>query len=275
MTSALNGRVVAVTGAAHGIVRATAEALSRRGARVAIGDVDGAAAEAAAEEVGSGALGAALDVTDSASFASFLDSAEERLGPLDVLVNNAGVMIVGPFAEQDEAAAARVIDVNLNGVLAGMRLAIPRLRAGGQIVNVVSASAYVSPPALSTYAASKHAVRALTDAVRAELRPSGITVTGVYPNVVATALAAGTRPARGGKWIDPPIVGAAIADAIERPRGEVFVPRSLGTALRLQLALPPRAQSLVWRLLGLHTLYTSVDAKARGEYERSVGGSTS
>ena len=268
MTSALNGRVVAVTGAARGIGRATAEALSRRGARVAIGDVDGAAAEAAAEEVGSGALGAALDVTDSASFASFLDSAEERLGPLDVLVNNAGVMIVGPFAEQDEAAAARVIDVNLNGVLAGMRLAIPRLRAGGQIVNVVSASAYVSPPALSTYAASKHAVRA-------ELRPSGITVTGVYPNVVATALAAGTRPARGGKWIDPPIVGAAIADAIERPRGEVFVPRSLGTALRLQSALPPRAQSLVWRLLGLDTLYTSVDAKARGEYERSVGGSTS
>jgi short-subunit dehydrogenase len=139
-------------------------------------------------------------------------------------------------------------------------------------VNVVSASAYVAPPALSTYAASKHAVHALTQSVRAELAPHGITVTGVYPNVVSTPLAAGTRPARGGKWIEPAQVGAAIADAVERPRNEVFIPRSLGAALRFQSALPPRAKAVVWRLLGLDTLYTTADLAARGEYESGVGG---
>lgn len=263
--------MVAVTGAARGIGRATAEELARRGARVAIGDVDAGAAEAAAAELAGEAIGLRLDVTDSDSFAAFLDAAEERLGPLDVLVNNAGVMIVGPFAGQDAAAAGRVLDVNLNGVVNGMRLAIPRLRAGGQIVNVVSASAFAAPPGLSTYAASKHAVKALTDSVRAELAPGGITVTGVYPNVVATPLAAGTRPTRGGKWIEPAQVAAAVADGVERPRGEIFIPRSLGAALRLQSALPPRAKALLWRVLGLHTLYTSADLEARREYEGRVG----
>src|SRR4051794_20320828 len=94
----LNGKVVAITGGGRGIGRATALALARAGARVAVGDLDLPAAEQVAAETGG--LGLALDVTDHAGFTAFLDEVEQRLGPLDVLVNNAGIMPVTPLAEE-------------------------------------------------------------------------------------------------------------------------------------------------------------------------------
>ena len=266
-----SGRVAAVTGAARGIGLATAAALVRRGARVAIGDLDAAAATRAAMEVGGEAIGCELDVTDRDSFARFLDVTEERLGPLDVLVNNAGIMVVGPLADAKPGAASKVIDVNVKGVLHGMQLAAPRLRKGGQIVNVISSSAWIAPPYLATYAASKHAARGLTDAVRDELRGRGIVVTGVYPGVVETDLAVGTRAARGSKMIKPEEVADAIARSVERPRDELFVPRELGALLRVYQALPPRGRALFGRAIGLSELYASVDPAARAEYEASFG----
>jgi NAD(P)-dependent dehydrogenase (short-subunit alcohol dehydrogenase family) len=270
----ISGRVIAITGGARGIGRAIAAALVERGARVAVGDLDGDASEATAQELGQGTVGLQLDVTDHGSFAGFLDAVRERLGPLDVLVNNAGVMVVGPFADANEAAATRVMDVNVDGVIHGMRLAIPRLRerGGGQIVNVVSGAAWVAPPALATYAASKHAVKGLSDAVREELRGDAIELTAVYPNIVRTELAVGTKPARGGRWITPEEVGEAVAQAIERPRDEVFVPGWLGLMLHFQAALPPRGRGLLARAFGLDKLYTGVDSGTRAEYERRLAG---
>ena len=95
----LHGKVVAITGGAHGIGSATANAFARRGAVVAIGDLDAAGARVAAEGIGSEAIGLALDLTDRASFESFLNAVEHRLGPLDVMVNNAGIQYVGQFAD--------------------------------------------------------------------------------------------------------------------------------------------------------------------------------
>jgi NAD(P)-dependent dehydrogenase (short-subunit alcohol dehydrogenase family) len=268
------GRVVAVTGGARGIGNAIAKSLARRGAGVAIGDVDGEAAERAAAELGGDAVGLRVDVTDRDSFERFLDGARERLGPLDVLVNNAGVMVVGPLADANEAAASRVLDVNVDGVLNGMRLAIPRLRGrgGGQIVNVISGAGWVAPAALATYAASKHAARGLTDAVRDEVRGDGIRVTAVYPMLVQTELAVGTKPARGGRWITPDEVGEAVAAAVERPRDEVFVPRWVAGVLRIQSALPPRGRAALSKAFGVDKLYTAVDPKTRAEYERRLAG---
>ena len=127
----LAGRVVAITGAARGIGRATAVALARERAVVAIGDIDLDLAQRTADEIGQRVAAFGVDVTDRASFEAFLAAVEERLGPVDVLVNNAGIMTLGPFVEETDAAARRQVDVNVHGVLVGMKVALPRFTARG------------------------------------------------------------------------------------------------------------------------------------------------
>jgi len=119
----LAGKVVAITGGARGIGRATAAALIREGARVAIGDIDVALAERTAQELGGSTLGLPLDVTDRGSFEAFLREAESQLGLLDVLINNAGIMPVGPFIQESDATARRLVDINLHGDIFGSKLA--------------------------------------------------------------------------------------------------------------------------------------------------------
>ena len=268
----VRGRVVAITGAARGIGRATAEALARAGARVAIGDLDGRDADSAAGAIGGGAVGLPLDVSDPTSFARFLDAAEERLGAVEVLVNNAGIMVVGPFVDEDDAATQREFAVNVLGVVYGMRLAIPRMerRGGGQIVNVASLASYVAIPGEATYTATKHAVRGLSDALRSELRGKPIQITVVCPGLVDTELAAGTRPGRGAKLIAPDEVGQAIVEALRRPRPELLVPAGTGQIARLQSALPPLGRQLLGRLFGLDKVTATVDPRRRADYERRV-----
>jgi short-subunit dehydrogenase len=115
-------------------------------------------------------------------------------------------------------------------------------------------------------------VKGLSDAVRDELRDDGIPVTAVYPMLVRTELAVGTKPARGGRWISPEKVGEAVAAAVERPRDEVFVPRWVSGVLRLQSALPPRGRAALARAFGVDKLYTAVDPATRAEYERRLAG---
>src|SRR6202451_1252165 len=118
-TRSLAGQVVAITGGARGIGRATAAALITQGARVAIGDIETPLAERTAQELGGGTVGLPLDVTDRDSFDAFLTEAEARLGPLDVLINNAGIMPIGPFIEESDSTAHRMVDINLHGVIYG------------------------------------------------------------------------------------------------------------------------------------------------------------
>ena len=162
----LAGACAAVTGGGSGIGRAIALHLARVGARVAVGDVDMAAAEAVAAEAGADAFAVALDIADPHQFAAFLDSAEQRHGPLRVMVNNAGVDWVGPFHEEPDEVTRREIDVNLYGTTLGSKLALQRMlpRYGGHLVNIASGGGRVPLPGSATYAATTSGTCMLLDA---------------------------------------------------------------------------------------------------------------
>ena len=189
----LSGKVVAITGGARGIGKATATALVRKGCRVAIGDLDLALAEQTAAELGGGTVALPLDVTDRASFVGFLDETERQLGPIDVMINNAGIMPVTPFVEESEDSIIRQVDINLHGVITGTQLAIGRMgpRGTGHIVNIASQAGKAGMPGIATYSATKHGVVGLSEAVRAELRDTGLEVSCVMPTLVNTELTSG------------------------------------------------------------------------------------
>src|SRR5882757_5196752 len=196
----VSGRVVAITGAARGLGLATAKALAERGARVAIADLDGdlARVEAAALPGPGPHAGYVADVTDPEAFSVFLDQAGSDLGPVDVLVNNAGIMPVGPFAQEEPSVTRRQVEINVLGVMTGTRLALDRMlpRGSGHVVNLASAAGRVAVPGEAVYTATKHAVVGFGEALRAELRGTGVEVTTVMPSLAATELAAGMRPPR-------------------------------------------------------------------------------
>lgn len=265
--------MVAITGGARGIGRAIAAELARAGARVGIGDMDLAAAEEAAAAIPGDVHAFELDVTDRASMDRFVDAVEERLGPLDVMVNNAGILLVGPFLEEDDAATERQFAVNVMGVVHGMRAALPRMRerGRGQLVNIASSASWVAPPGEVSYAATKHAVLALTDGVREELAGSGVFVTGVYPGLVDTELAKGTKPPRGSRWISPDDVAQAVGKAIRKPKPDVFAPPEFAFTTRLARVLPTRARGRLMRLLDVNRVTDTTDPGERADYMKRVG----
>ncbi len=269
---ALPGLVAAVTGGARGIGRATAQAFLERGMQVAVGDVDAEAAQRTAAQLGAGAIAVELDVTRRASVRAFLDETEARLGPLDVLVNNAGVMRLGPFVDEDDATTRLHVDVNCHGVLFGIKEALPRMlaRGRGHLVNVASASARRAVPGGATYSATKHFVLGVSEAVRLELRGTGVEISCVMPAIVRTQLAAGMPTARGIPMLAPEDVGAAIARTVQRPRFDVYVPASIGPAYGLAGALPRRLHETVTRLLRADRVFTAADQRARRGYEEGI-----
>jgi NADP-dependent 3-hydroxy acid dehydrogenase YdfG len=266
----LNGKVVAITGGARGIGKATAVALVGKGCRVAIGDLDPGLAEQTAESLGGGTIALQLDVTDRESFAAFLDEAERQLGPVDVLVNNAGIMPLGRFADEDDATARRMVDINLHGVIFGTKLALERMqpRNSGHIVNIASQAGKAGFPGGATYCATKHAVVGLSEAVRAELDGTAIGVSVVMPAVVNTELASGLKEARGVKNLEPEEVADAIVDALETERFDVWVPRSTQYIATVMNLVPRRGREAIARFLKADKVLAEADPSARAGYEQ-------
>lgn len=245
-TPQLHGLVVAVTGGAVGIGREIAAAAQAAGARVAIGDRDLDQATATAADLG--IRGHPLDVTDEASYRGFLDAVAADLGPIDVLVNNAGVMWVGPFDDEPEAATAAMFDVNVIGVIRGVRLVAPEMaaRGAGHIVTIASAAAKLSPPGESTYAATKHAVLGYLTGVREELRGSGVQISAILPGVVDTELAVGTATGAA-RLLTPQQVARTVVDVIAAPRFVTTVPSYIGPLVAVTGLLPQALRDAVLR----------------------------
>lgn len=267
----LAGQAAAITGAARGIGKATAEAFLGAGMRVAIGDVDLAAAERTAAELGRRTVALSLDVTDRESFTRFLDDAEKQLGPLDVLVNNAGIMPLGRFVDEDDVTTQRIVDINLHGVILGMKLALQRMvaRDRGHIVNIASQAGKFGAPGGATYSATKHAVIGLTEAVRGELRLMGadVDLSYVMPFVVNTELGSGLGEARGLHNLEPSEVADAIVEALQHRIVEVWVPKSTKRTFQVSQLLPRALSEGLGRVMRADRVLADADVMVRRDYE--------
>jgi len=201
-------KLVVVTGAGSGIGRATALGFAANGARIVAADLDLAAAASVSELIaarGGAAHARQADVSAAADMERFANWVRTEVGVPDVVVNNAGIAIVGPLLAHTEEDWQRIIGVNLLGVVRGCRLFGAQMAergTGGHLVNIASAASYAPSASLPAYATTKAAVRMLSECLRAELAASGIGVTAICPGFTSTPIARAARyvglPARGG-----------------------------------------------------------------------------
>lgn len=266
------GRVVAITGGARGIGLATARALSGEGARVAIADLDTERATNAAKTLGGDTYGVGVDVSDPAAFAAYLDDVEHRLGPLDVLINNAGIFAVSAIEDTNHQLTDRLMAVNLGGVIHGTREAVQRMkpRGEGHIINIASTAARLAGARLSPYTASKFAVLGFSESVALELHGTGVDISVVLPHQCRTDMTAGIERLRGMPLIEPEDVADRIVETVQYPRFEVPVPRSMGKVLWVNRVLPFRARAALFRAMKADDVLERIDRSQRLEYDASL-----
>lgn len=267
-------KVVVITGGARGIGLATATALHKLGAKVAIGDIDEVRVKESGAALDLDVYGK-LDVTDPHSFSDFLDEVERQLGPMDVLVNNAGIMPLGRVVDESDAVTRRILDINVYGVILGSKLALARMipRGRGHVINVASLAGETYLAGAATYCASKHAVVGFTDAARIEYRRSGVKFSVVKPTFVNTELIAGTSGAKGVRNAEPSDIADAIVKLVAHPRPRVRVTRTAGAIIASQKFMPRALSEGLNRLLGGEHVFTdAVDVEKRQAYEARVRG---
>ncbi len=229
MSFDLNGAVAVITGAGSGIGRASAHSFARRGARVVVTDIDADRAAEVAGEIGPAAAAARCDVTNLADLEAVRDVALERFGRVDLVMNNVGVLAVGPVEVIPLEAWQRVVDINLLGIVRSNLVFLPLLlgQGSGHVVNTAS-TAGLLPYGFDRlpYTATKHAIVGMSEALALYLRPRGIGVSclcpaGVATNIVEQITFYGTpTPPRGPAFpiVDAESVGELVADGVSAGR---------------------------------------------------------
>lgn len=218
MTDNITGKIVVITGASSGLGEATARLLAKQGAKLVIGARRKDRLDALAAELGADVAVLETDVVHHEQVQALVDTAVARFGRIDVMINNAGLMPLSPIERLKIADWDRMIDVNIKGVLYGIAAALPAMKAqkSGHIINVSSVAGHKVRPGSSVYSATKHAVRALSEGLRQEVKPYGIRTTIISPGAVATELPDSVTEADIGENVKKMYQAAIPADSFAR-----------------------------------------------------------
>jgi NAD(P)-dependent dehydrogenase (short-subunit alcohol dehydrogenase family) len=276
--AAWQDKTVFITGAASGIGRALARVLASRGAIVCATDVDGAGAQRVAAECGNGATSVALDVCDAEAVrVAIQDFARDR-GRIDYLFNNAGIGVGGEVDEIPLAAWHRVADVNVWGVVHGVRAAYPLMRkeGSGHIINTASMAGLAPAPLLAPYALTKHAVVGLSASLRMEAAPFGVRVSALCPGAIETPILARRFPPDLPPWWIPDVrryltnlsgapypvdqMAEETLAAVARNQGVIVVPRRARIAWFLGRLFPSLSDQAIARAVAFERAQRTADA---------------
>jgi all-trans-retinol dehydrogenase (NAD+) len=252
----LRGKTVLVTGASRGMGRLHAENFCREGCRVVLTDVDEQGLEEALGELrqhGCDAHGHKLDVSDRSNCFEVAEKVMSEVGPIDVLINNAGITECYAVLELSEKSVRRMMEVNYMGYVWMMQAVVPEMvkRGSGHVVNICSVAGKVGTAKMGGYCATKFAGIGITDAIRMETRGSGVDFTIVNPGYVSTGMFEGAKVPIITSWQDPMRVSKAVVDAVKKNKAEICVPRANVLLVSFLRGLcMPRAIDFVFHVLG-------------------------
>lgn len=248
-----------VTGGARGIGLATTKRLLAAGARVSIWDLDAAALTAAVEDLPGSVHTEQCDITDRSAVEGALEASVQALGPVDILINNAGHLAPGNLVDQPPEVWVKSLSVNVDALIVLTRLVLPEMyrRGRGHIVNISSAAGAIGVPGLAVYSAAKWAVWGFSEALRAESRGHGVRITSIHPSYIASGMFEGARLTGLGRFIVPllrdhdVVARAIVEEGLKRGRTRVMRPRSVRLAVLFRGVLPDSWFNGLMRILGV------------------------
>ncbi len=248
--------LVVITGATRGIGLACKEAFKNAGAQVVGCDLGGSDFE--------------LDVTSRNDWARLI----KKYDVIDVLMNNAGIMPMGPFLEMSDEAIENQIDINLKGVIYGMKAVLPGMvRQGcGHVVNTASMLGVIPISGAAVYSATKGGVILLSESMRVELRNTGVKVSHVLPSLVNTQMIAGMKPLTWPKPISPEMVAKAIVRAVKTGQVDIWVPWIMKWVIGCGKLLPRSWGESLALSFGMGEMFIDINPRERAGYRIAIGG---